>query len=128
MLTVLSWIKGPFSPFSQSKKSLSYPNQIFIKLISIHHHDIESSHLTWDSQKLSPSHSKLQMITLAQGTVDTSVLYSPSVLAAELWSGPVPGELDPGPSVSVLFQQPKLVLHQQLAHTNRHIEEKEQIT
>lgn len=56
--------------------------------------------------------------------MDTSVLHLPSVPAAELWSGPVPGELDPGPSVSVLFQQPKLVLRQQLAHTNRHIEEK----
>ena len=48
----------------------------------------------------------------------------PSEPAAELWSGPVPGELDPGPSASVLFQQPKLALHQQLAHTDRHIEEK----
>ena len=48
----------------------------------------------------------------------------PSEPAAELWYGPVPGELDLGPSVSVLFQQPKLALHQQLAHTDRHIEEK----
>lgn len=53
-----------------------------------------------------------------------SVLHLPSVPAAELWSGPVPGELDPGPSVSVSFQQPKLALHQQLAHTSRHVEEK----
>lgn len=63
-------------------------------------------------------------IRLAQGTVDTSVLHLPSVPAAELWSGPVLGELDPGPSTFVLFQQPKLVLHQRLAHTNRHIKEK----
>lgn len=56
--------------------------------------------------------------------MDMSVLHLPSVPAAGLWSGPVPDELDQGPSVSVLFQQPKLVLHQQLAHTNRHVEEK----
>lgn len=54
-----------------------------------------------------------------------SVLHLPSGLAAGLWSGPVPDELDQGPSVFVLFQQPKLVLHQQLAHTNRHVEEKQ---
>lgn len=64
------------------------------------------------------------MIILARDTVDVSLLYLPSVPAAELWSGPVPGELDPVPSISVLFQQPKLILHQQLAHTNRHIEGK----
>lgn len=79
---------------------------------------------TWDSQKLSCSHSKLVKILLTQGTGDTSVLHLPSVPAAELWSGLVPGEWDPGPSVFVLFQQPKLVLHQQLAHTNRHIKGK----
>lgn len=56
----LSQINEPISTFLQSKKSLPHPNQIFIELISIHHHDIASFHLTCNSsQTLFPSHSKL---------------------------------------------------------------------
>lgn len=48
-----------------------------------------------------------------------AVLYLPFVPAAEQWSGLAPDELDQVPSAFALFQQPMLVLRQQLARTNR---------
>lgn len=45
--------------------------------------------------------------------------------AAVLWFGLAPDELDQGPSISVWSQSPRLILHQQLAHTSRQGEETE---